>query len=146
MTDRVLTINIRKYLVTQPRSKRARKAIKYIRERVAHYTKLSEDNVKMSQKLNNLVFKYYSRRMVPVKLNVKIGTDTAEVVPFEDNKPQPAQQPAGKEKRSPIADLKKAVVKVVPKQEPATQPAEAKPKEKHPAQADQKPKSGDTKH
>ena len=84
MADRLITINIRKYLVTQPRTKRARKAVKYIRERVAHYTKLKPENVKLGYDLNNLIFKYYSIRMVPVKVRVKIGTDTADVLPFID--------------------------------------------------------------
>jgi ribosomal protein L31E len=91
MADRLITINIRKYLVTQPRTKRARKAAKYIRERVAHYTKLKPENVKLGMELNNLIFKEYSRRMVPVKVRVKMGTDTADVLPFVEESAQKEQ-------------------------------------------------------
>ena len=98
MADRLLTINIRKYLVTQPRTKRARKAVKYIRERVSHYTKIKEENVKLGGELNNLIFKKYSRTMVPVKVRVKIGTDTADVLPFSEGAPmQPKQDGAKKQ-------------------------------------------------
>ena len=65
MVDRLLTINIRKYLSTQPRTKRARKAARYIRERVSHYTKIKEENIRLSQELNALIFKVYWKHMTP---------------------------------------------------------------------------------
>lgn len=84
-------------MVTQPRSKRLNKAVKYIRERVSHYTKIKQDNVKLSKELNTLIFKKYARTMVPLKLNVKIGTDTADVFPFSEKKQQaPAQKETAK--------------------------------------------------
>ncbi len=101
MAERLITINIRKYLSTQPRTKRPRKAARYIRERVAHYTKLKEENVKLSYKLNELIFKKYAKSMVPVKLRVKIGTDTADVLPAEmPTDAQKAETPTSQQKKS----------------------------------------------
>ncbi len=127
MADRLITINIRRYLVNQPRTKRARKAVKYIRERVAHYTKIPEENIKMSYDLNALIFKQYSRTMVPVKLRIKIGTDTADILPFQEipTKPTTATTEQKKEKKPIIS--KEQPKKEEPKQ--AQQPVE-KPKQK----------------
>lgn len=80
----LLTINIRKYLVTQPRNKRARKAVNYIRERVSHYTKTSIENVKLSQDLNSLIVKKFSSKMTPVKLNVRLDGGKAVAEPFAE--------------------------------------------------------------
>ena len=97
MAERLITINLRKYLVTQPRTKRARKASRYVRERIAHYTKLDPENVKIGYDLNNLIFKYYSRKMVPLKVRVKIGTDTADVLLYVEGKPEaPKEEKKGK--------------------------------------------------
>jgi ribosomal protein L31E len=82
MTDRLITVSIRKYLSAQPRTKRPRKAAAYIKGRIAHYTKIKPENVKISQELNSMILKHYAKKMVPVKCTVKIGTDTAEVMPF----------------------------------------------------------------
>jgi ribosomal protein L31E len=108
MVDRILTINLRNYLVMQPRPKRARKAVAYIRDRVAHYTKIKPENIKLGYDLNALIFKHYARRMSPVKVRVKIGTDTADVLPFTE-------------------ETKKAVA---PKTEAKGTPKEAKKEEK----------------
>jgi ribosomal protein L31E len=127
MVDRLLTINIRKYLVTQPRTKRARKAAKYIKERVAHYTKMKVENVRLGQELNNLIFKEYSRRMVPVKVRVKMGADTADVLPFieEGAKKEQTVAPAkdakkGGEKKPLLQITKDQKKKEAPKAPTAT--------------------------
>lgn len=147
-----MTLGIRKYLVKQPRTKRARKAVKFIRNRVAHYTKLSEENVKISPKLNNIIFKYYARHMTPVKLTVKIGTDTADVLPFEEKAATPTGAEAAKkqDKASIFQRLAPKVVKIpaeavgkpqkdVAKATPA-KPASAKPSPAKPASAKQQEK------
>jgi ribosomal protein L31E len=82
MAERILTINLRRYLVTQPRNKRARKAVKYIRERVAHYNKLEIDNVRINQELNSLIVKRYAREMSPVKLVVNVVNGIATATDF----------------------------------------------------------------
>ena len=133
MADRMITINIRKYLVTQPRTKRAKKAAKYIRERVAHYTKLDPENVRIGQKLNELIFKYYSRRMVPVKVRVKIGTDTADVLPFAEQETK-VQEPAKPAKKSILNITKSEPKKEAPKEEKKTQ-AKEKPAQQEKKQA-----------
>jgi ribosomal protein L31E len=139
MADRLITINIRKYLATQPRTKRARKAVRYVRERVAHFTKMKPENIKLGYELNNLIFKEYSRSMRPLKVRVKMGTDTADVLPFKEEVPgQPAQQAAAKEEKKPLFRIKKQEPKPAEKKESQPQPAtkkEAQPKQKEQAQA-----------
>lgn len=130
MTDRLLTINIRKYLVTQPRNKRARKMARYLRDRVAHYTKTDIANVRLSQELNTLILKYYAKRMVPVKLNIKIENQIATAIPLfhlPSQKAQPQPQAAKKDEKPAKKPL---IEKVTPK-------PEAKPQ--HPQPAQQKP-------
>ena len=122
MADRLITISIRKYLVKQPRPKRPRKAAAYIRERIAHYTKLAPGDVKLSQELNDLILKHYSKSMVPVKCTVKVGTDTAEVLPFGVEKSVPTVVAKGEGKK----DDKKA--EPAPTQKQAHQPKPAAPK------------------
>lgn len=84
MANRLITINIRRYLARQPRVKRSKKAIALIRGQVARFAKVAPENVKLSQELNALVFKKYSKRMIPVKLNVAIENGRATVTPFSE--------------------------------------------------------------
>ncbi len=78
----LLTINLRKYLVTQPRNKRAYKATRYVRDRVSHFTKTDIDNVKISMELNSLIVKQFSKKMSPVKMTVKMENGKAFAEPF----------------------------------------------------------------
>ncbi len=80
----LLTINMRRYLVTQPRTKRKYKAIRYIRERVSHFTKTDIDNVLLSQDLNVMILKSYASRMAPIRLTVKIDGGKATAEPFKE--------------------------------------------------------------
>lgn len=94
MANRLLTINIRKYLATQPRTKRLNKAVRYIRDRVSHYTKVKPEDVKLSSELNSLIFKRYAKSMERVKLNVNIENDKALVTPFSSTGNKTATQSA----------------------------------------------------
>lgn len=98
MPNRILTINIRNYLVTQPRNKRTKKAVRYLRDRVAHYTKTQIDNVKISKELNEKIFKYYSKNMRPVKMTISIDAGKATATPFSEQKAAP--EPSKKETKS----------------------------------------------
>ena len=84
----LLTINLRRYLVTQPRNKRKYKAIRYLRERISHYTKTDIENVLLSMELNSLVLKSAAKSMAPVKLTVKIDNGKATAEPFAAEKEQ----------------------------------------------------------
>ncbi|MCL4389543.1 MAG: hypothetical protein M1528_01465 [Candidatus Marsarchaeota archaeon] len=105
----LLTINIRRYLVGQPRTKRARKAALYIRERVAHYTKTKIEDVKISQELNNLILKRYSKSMSPVRINAKIENGKATAEPFAKDASMAADQakPATDAAKKGLAEKKK---------------------------------------
>lgn len=92
MANKLITISIRKYLVTQPRNKRMRKAARFIRERIAHYMKVDIDNVKFGRDLNNEITAH-SQRMKPVKLNIDIDKGIATATLFKE---QAAQQKAPK--------------------------------------------------
>ena len=78
-----MTISLRKYLSTQPTTKRRMKAVKYLRNRIAHYSKVQEGSVKISKELNQLVVKVHSKRMSPVKVRVDIDKGIANAKPFE---------------------------------------------------------------
>jgi ribosomal protein L31E len=109
MASKLLTIGIRRYLVTQPRNKRARKAARYIRERISHYMKMDLDKVKFSKELNNLITSQ-ARRMKPVKLNIEIDKGIATAMLFKE---QAAQQkaPAAEQKHAAKAEGKEAAKK-----------------------------------
>ena len=98
MAERLITLNIRRYLVKQPRPKRARRAMRYIRERVAHYTKIVPENIRIGQDVNNAVFKHYAKYMNPIKLRVLIGTDTADVLMFKEGASADAKAAKSNEK------------------------------------------------
>lgn len=124
MPTRLITINLRRYLVDQPRSRRKQRASSYIRERIAHYTKLDVGNVKIDQKLNSLIVKHYSKKMAPLKANVSIENGIAKVTAYE-------QKPAAKEALKPQAP-QKAESKG---KEAKPKPAAPKPEQKADAKA-----------
>jgi ribosomal protein L31E len=84
MPNKLITINIRKYLSTQPRTKRRNKAIKLLKAQVSRLAKVKPEDVRISQSLNSLVFKRYSKDLNLVKLNVSVEKDRATVTPFEE--------------------------------------------------------------
>ncbi|MCL5430124.1 MAG: hypothetical protein M1504_01445 [Candidatus Marsarchaeota archaeon] len=129
MAERLLTLNLRRYLIKQPRTKRSRKAAAYIRERVAHYTKIDEENVKISENLNMLIHRQYVRRMVPIKLLVKIGTDTADVLPYDETMKTRQENDQKGEKKGKIGGIIKNAKNADAKQQ--------KPDEKKPQQQKQ---------
>ncbi len=127
MTDRLLTINLRNYLVRQPVRRRHMKLSRYVRNRVAHYIKVDEENVKITGELNNLMIKSYSKSMLPLKLNVKIENGTATVHPFIQKK-EAAAAPVAKAgaKTAPTAPKTAAKVEAKPATKAETKTA-AKP-------------------
>ena len=119
----MITINIRRYLAMQPRTKRVKRAARYVRERAAHYMKMDEGDVSISTELNNRIVKYYSRKMVPIKLSAKVDNGKAVLNEFSAAKPAAEQKPAekaaaGKKKDSKAATGKGAATST-PKQKTA---------------------------
>lgn len=91
-----MTINMRRYLSEQPRTKRAKKAARYVKDRVAHYTKTDYDKVKITTELNNEIVKRYRKRMTPLKLRISLDNGVATVKRFaEEKKPEPAAAKKG---------------------------------------------------
>ncbi|MCL5433442.1 MAG: hypothetical protein M1538_00480, partial [Candidatus Marsarchaeota archaeon] len=87
----------------------ARKAIRYIRERIAHYTKIDVENVKIGYDVNNMVFKHYAKYMTPIKLKVNIGTDTADVLMYKEASEESSKNESKdkkKEKKDKVANTK----------------------------------------
>ncbi len=109
MQNRLITINIRRYLSTQPRTKRINKNVKFLIERVAHLTKVDPDNVKIDQGLNTLIFKKYSKSMVPMTVNVSIDNGRATVTQFVEKaaKKEAPKAAAVKEPAKKAAEAKK---------------------------------------
>jgi ribosomal protein L31E len=105
MVERVMTISLRKYLSGQPRTKRKRKAIRYLRNRIAHYSSVDEENVKISRELNEMVVKHHAKQMSPVKLRVDIEKGIANAKPFEQKVVVAAAQ--SKQAAPKSADAKK---------------------------------------
>lgn len=130
-TSRLLTINIRNYLVDKPRRKRHMKVVKYVRERVSHYTKVKLDSVRITKELNSTIMKKHVKSMLPLKLNVNIDNGIATVTAFSDTKkaaapaakatttaaPAATKQPA---KAAAPAPAKQEKAKAAPKSAPAT--------------------------
>ena len=94
---RILTINIRKYLVGKPRTKRRSSAVRFIRERIAHATKLNPVDVNLTPELNNSIIKHYSKAMVPLKINLSIDNGKVQASSFSEVKPQAKQAQEAKE-------------------------------------------------
>ncbi|MEM0149803.1 MAG: hypothetical protein QXW10_02830 [Candidatus Micrarchaeaceae archaeon] len=100
MANKLLTINLRKYLVNQPRTKRIRKAVRYIREQVARHSKTNIENVRLSTELNALIFKSAAKRMTPLKLNISIENNIAKASPFKEVQ-APAAEKAQEKGKNP---------------------------------------------
>ena len=110
MQNRLITINIRRYLSTQPRTKRINKCVKFLKERVAHLTKTDPENIRIDQGLNVLIFKKYSKTMAPMQVNVCIDNGRATVTQFVEKavkKAEPKAAAAAKEQPKKAAEAKK---------------------------------------
>ncbi|MEM0154610.1 MAG: hypothetical protein QW814_02130 [Methanothrix sp.] len=114
MPAKLITINIRRYLVTQPRSVRQKRLSRYVRERIAHYMKVSEENVKIDTAMNSAMTKVYTKSMMPIKANVNIDNGVAKVSLYSSKKPAETQKA---EVKAP--DKKSAKDKQEPKKEAA---------------------------
>ncbi len=86
MVHKLFTLNIRKYLVNQPRTKRRNKAIKFIRNRIAHYTKMPLDAVKIDQTLNSMIIKFNANSMKKVKVDANIENNKVKLTPIIEAK------------------------------------------------------------
>ncbi len=99
MANRLLTINVRKYLSKQPRRKRHMKLPKYIRYKVAQATNVRSSNIKISKELNSIMLKRYLHSMEPMKVNISIDKEIATVTHFESRaKPEAAAKQEEKAK------------------------------------------------
>jgi ribosomal protein L31E len=127
MPDRILTISLRKYLSSQPRNKRTRKAVRYVRERIAHYNKVDEENVRISTDLNSRIIKNYSKNMSPIKLVVNVDKGIAMASDFNAKKEAPK---VAEKKAAQPARAEKATASTTPskpkQQEKAQEPAKKK--------------------
>lgn len=122
MADKLLTISIRNFLVRQPVRRRHMKISKYVRERVSHYIKVDQENVKISRELNNLMIQKHAKSMLPLKLTIKIDKGIATISPFAIKAASAPVATATKTK-----DVKAQVVQTAAKQEKkdAAKPAAA---------------------
>ncbi|ASI14207.1 50S ribosomal protein L31e [Candidatus Mancarchaeum acidiphilum] len=127
MANRLLTVNIRNYINRQPRGKRRNRAVRYIRERIAHYTGTEIENVKIDKKLNEAIFKVYSKTALPVKMKLDIdGSGIVTASPFTATITD-SSKPAEEGKKKENADKKPSAEKVNEKK--AEKPKEKEPKE-----------------
>jgi ribosomal protein L31E len=120
MANKLLTIGIRRYLVTQPRTKRTRKAAVYIRERISHYMKIDIDKVRFSRELSDAIT-MRAKRMLPVKLSIEIEKGIATATPFKEREPQQTPPKTAEKKQAAKAENKE------PANKGNAQAAKAKP-------------------
>jgi len=106
VATKLVTINIRQYLVRQPRNKRQKKASSYVRERIAHYVKVSPSNVRLDRELNSAITKYYSKRMLPLKASVNVDKGIATATLYNPKPAQPAAPQPKAEKAQNTAESK----------------------------------------
>jgi hypothetical protein len=122
MVNKLLTINIRNYLVNVPRRKRPMKVSTYVRGQVSRYSKIMVGNVKLSKELNVIIMKEHIKSMHPLKVNISIEKEQAMVTPFQQK--APAAKPTETKATAPTAKT------TTPKPAAtATQPAKAVKKE-----------------
>lgn len=105
MANRLLTINIRDYLIKTPRRKRHMRLSNYIKMRIAKSTNVSADSIKISQDLNSQIMTKYLKSMHKLKLNISIEKDRTLVTAFSD---RPAAKPATDAKATTAASAAKA--------------------------------------
>lgn len=117
MATKLITLNIRRYLVTQPRPARRKRLSKFVRERIAHYTKISEENVKIDSEMNKALVKFYSKNMLPLKTNVNIENGVAKVSLYSEKKQEPEKSPAESKKAATKAAKATEEKKKAPKAE-----------------------------
>lgn len=118
MANRLLTINIRNYLVKQPRRRRHARISRYVRYKIAQYTNIRQENINISGELNSIIQTRYLHSMMPLKVSINIEKDKAKVTPFGEKKaaaattttatktdakaaPQPKQESKGGAKSAP---------------------------------------------
>ncbi|MCL4387646.1 hypothetical protein M1567_00640 [Candidatus Marsarchaeota archaeon] len=128
MPAKLITINIRRYLVTQPRSVRQKRLSRYVRERIAHYMKVAEENVKIDTAMNSAMTKVYTKSMMPIKANVNIDNGVAKVSLYSDKKPAETQkaEPKAPEKKAEKAKKETALPE---QKKPEAKESKAKPKQ-----------------
>ncbi len=114
MATRLLTINIRNYLVKQPRRKRPARLARYVRYKVARATKMRLDSIRMSQELNSLLLKKHLHSMLPLKVSINVEKDKATASAFGE-KPKPANVTSASAKTAKPEPAAKAPA--APKQE-----------------------------
>ncbi len=115
MANRLLTINIRKYLTKQPRRKRPARMSRYVRHRISKSTNIRLDNIKISKELNSIMLKKYLHSMKPLKVSISIEKEKATVTYF-DKTAKPVAEVKAKEAK-PDAKTPAAQQKAQP-QEP----------------------------
>ena len=121
MPSRLLTINLRKYLVGQPRRKRPMRVSSYVKYRIAKSINIKTDNIRISKELNSVILKKYVGSMKPLKVNINIEKEIATVTPFE------AKAVSTDNKKEQSANNKAAAVSI--SKTASSEAASAKPKE-----------------
>lgn len=134
MANRLLTINIRDYLVRTPVRKRHMRISNYIKSRIAKSTNVRTGNIKINNDLNALILTKYLKSMGKLKVNVNIEKDKATVTAFSEKAavPKPAATSKEQPKGATAAPTTKATatdVNAAAQQKPAASQSQAPKKE-----------------
>ncbi len=114
MANRLLTINIRNYLVKQPRRKRPARIARYVRYKIARAVKMRLENVKMTGELNQLILKKHLHSMMPLKVSINVEKEKATAMPFGEKAKPSATASTATTKAKETAAPQKQEAKTVP--------------------------------
>ncbi len=114
-----------------PRYRRTDRIVNVLKEQVAHHMKVEEDEVKISQKLNEQLWTEGKRSRLP-RISVKVTKDAEGVVTVK--LPDEKEEEEEKEAKKEAKEEKKEEPKVEATKPPAL---EEKPEEKAVAEAEQ---------
>jgi hypothetical protein len=127
MANRLMTINLRRYLVNRPRRLRHKKAASYLRDRIAHYSKVDPEKVKISRELSEVLTKHHVKSMHPIRVNVSIDGGVATATPFKVAQPQAVTPTVAKVAEQKKPEEKKPAVNKTQHAKPAKEQAATEP-------------------
>jgi ribosomal protein L31E len=132
--EKLMTIPLYRAKPT-PRYRRTDRIVNVLKEKVAHYMKVDEDEVKISQKLNEQLWTVGKRSRLP-RISVKVTKDAEGVITVKlpDEKEEEEEK---KPKESKEAKEAKEEKKEEPKVEEKPAALEGKPEEKATAEAEE---------
>jgi ribosomal protein L31E len=131
--EKLITISLSR-AKPAPRYRRTDRIVNVLKEKVAHYMKVEEDEVKISQKLNEQLWTQGKRSRLP-RISVKVTTDADGVVTVK--LPNEKEEEAEKKEAEKEAKKEAKEKKEEPRVEEKPVALEEKPEKKVPSEAEE---------